>query len=243
MGTAQAVLDRYADDTPYETLSKRFLESDRWTGDDPVLLLAEAAAATTGQRFGGIRSTVERFHDAFVSTGRVDSLASLAALDFEDDALVAAFGARRKRRVLLEAASILASRPEAADRTALRAWAAEADHYRYAEDPIGAISGVGPATFQYLRQLAGVDAVKPDPQVRRLITAIDAALGPSPLDTSTPLRTIASCEWLSLTTAYRPLEIDRIAWWTFTDADEREAVVATHRDRSLADGTGGGRED
>ena len=166
-------LEPYADGVPHAELARDFLEHRRWTGDEPLLLVAEAAASSTGQGFvDGIKPTVERFRDAFVATDRVTSFSALAAIDREDDDLVAALGAQRKRSVLIEIARVLADRPESDDLAALEAWAATADHYRYDEDPIGSISGVGPATFQYLRQLAGVDTPRPDPTAERLLEAV-----------------------------------------------------------------------
>ena len=226
MATVQETLDRYADGSPYAALAREFLELDRWTADDPVLLLAEAAASTTGQRFEtGIKPTVERFREAFVETDRIASYADLAAIDLDDEELIDAVGAQRKRQVLLEGAAVLAERPEDDDLAALKGWAASADLYRYQEDSIGEISGVGPSTFQYLRMLAGIDTVKPDPEVTRLVDEIDAALTDAPLDASEPLRAVASCEWLATNSEYRRIEIDRIAWWTFVDEAERAGAV------------------
>ncbi|WP_242509311.1 hypothetical protein [Natrinema altunense] len=227
--TVRAILEPYVDGVPYAELAADFREYRRWTGDDPVLLLAEAAASTTGQDFlDGIVPAVARFHEAFVATGPVDSFADLAALECEDEALAAAFGAERNRRVLLEAARVFANRAEIDDLDALVAWASEANHYRYADDPVGSIAGVGPSSFQYLRQLAGVETIRPVPAVIALIDAIDDELASSPLDTATDLRTIASGEWLSITSPYTALEIDRLAWWAATDPDEREAVARRH---------------
>ncbi|ADB60244.1 hypothetical protein Htur_1356 [Haloterrigena turkmenica DSM 5511] len=225
----QSVLYWYAEGVPCAELAAAFRERRRWTGDDPRLLLAEAAASTTGQRFlGGVKPIVERFREAFVATDRIESLADLAAVDLEDDALVAAVGAKRKRHVLLEAAAVLAGRPESEDLGALVAWAETADHYRYDEDPIGEIAGVGPSTFQYLRQLAGVETIRADPAVVRLLDAVADDLESSPLDTASDRRTIASGEWLALESSYSALEIDRLAWWTNTDADDRAAVLEVH---------------
>ncbi|SER57558.1 hypothetical protein [Natrinema salaciae] len=227
--TVQSVLDRHADGVPCGELAADFREHRRWTGDDPLLLLAEAAAATTGQGFvDGIEPTVSRFREAFVATGRVDSFADLAALERDDDDLVAVFGARRKRHVLREAARVLADRPEPDDLDALIEWASAADHYRYDTDPIGSVAGVGPSSFQYLRQLAGIETIRPVPAVVELIDAVDAELEPSPLDTGTALRTIASGEWLAIGSSYTALELDRLAWWTATDADERAAIREIH---------------
>ncbi|AXR79102.1 hypothetical protein [Natrarchaeobaculum sulfurireducens] len=235
MSSVQAVLDRYATGVPYEALARGFLSFERWTGDDPRLLVAEAAASTTGQRFvGGIEPAVSRFRAAFVETDRVESLADLATIDCEDDDLIAAFGAERKRHVLVETASVLADRSDGDDLATLRDWAAKADHYRYDEDPIGKITGIGPSSFQYLRQLAGVDAARADPTMVAFVDRVAADIARSdggdsvPLSTADARRTIASCEWLALSSSFRPIELDRIAWWLGTDPADRETAAAVH---------------
>ncbi|WP_207590610.1 hypothetical protein [Halomontanus rarus] len=230
MCRVQTVLDRYADGTPYEQLAAAFLDLERWTGDDPVLLLAEAAASTTGQGyFTGVKPTVERFRETFVDAGRAKTFDELAALRLEDDALVEVFGAERKRHVLLEAARVFAERPAADDLEALQSWAGSADYYRYDEDPIGRIGGVGPATFQYLRMLAGVDTAKPDPAVTSFVETVGDEIESPSLDASDPRRAVASCEWLAIASSYRTIEIDQLAWWLRAGADEREAALASQQ--------------
>lgn len=225
MSRLETVLDRYAEGVPYEALARSYLEFERPSGDDPLLLLAEAAASTTGQRYrSGIEPTVERFREAFVATERVETFRDLAGLAVDDEALIEAFGAQRKRRVLCEAARVLAERKEDDDFTSLCAWAAEADPYRYHEDPIGAISGVGPSTFQYLRMLAGIDTAKPDPQVTDFLETLASEVDTPYLDASEPLRAIAACEWLGIVTDYRAIEVDQLAWWL--DADEADRAAA-----------------
>ena len=221
------ILDRFADGVPYEELARNFLDRERCWGDNPVLVLATAAASTTGQNYTtGVKPTVEQFREAFVETGRATTFTALADIPLEDDALVEAFGAQRKRHVLLESARVLADRPEASDLEAVEAWAAQADLYRYDEDPIGEISGVGPASFQYLRQLAGIDTVRPDPQVTQFVGLLAEEVDSPFLDSADPLRTVASCEWLAMVTPYRLLELDRLAWWTFAEEEEREEAMA-----------------
>lgn len=227
MSDPQAVLDEYAEDVPVGDLAGEFLEFERPPGDDPVLLVAEAAASTTGQSYvEGIYPTVERFREAFRETDRVEGLSDVAALDHDDEDLVEAFGAERKRTVLCAIAEVIDERPEDDDLAALQGWAAEADHYRYDEDPIGDVSGVGPATFQYLRMLAGVDAVRPDPPLEALVEDVAASLDLEALAGATGLRAIAAAEWLSYETSYRMIEIDRIAWWVHTDPEDRDAALA-----------------
>ena len=239
MPSPQDVLDAYAEGVPYTDLTKDFLERRRW-GGDPVCLLAEAAAATTGQRYAtGIYPTVRRFREAFIETGRLQRFAELAALDLEDDDLIESFGAQRKRQVLIEAAGELADRVDSVgerdDRTdrrsdleSLQDWAFEADPFHYDTDPIGAIDGVGPGSFQYLRMLAGVDTVKPDPEVTQLLAAVADDASVPALYVDDPIEAVAACEWLAVVTSYRRIEIDRIAWWTFTDDEQREAVLSLH---------------
>ncbi len=226
MSTAEAVLERRADRIPYEALADAFLEFDRFTGSDPLLLIAEAAASTTGQSFtGGIQPTVERFRESFVESGWLTSLSDLASLTLEDDDLVEAFGAQRKRHVLLEVADRIDGRPEDGDLESLRAWAAEVDIYRYEADSIGGISGVGPSSVQYLRMLSGVDTVKPDPTIAAFLESIATEIDSPTLAASNPLRAIASCELLAAETSFRRLEIDRIAWWLGTDEAQRATAV------------------
>lgn len=224
MSSVQEVLDRYADGTQYEKTASTLLDGDRWSGN-PVVLLADAAASSTGQDyFAGVRPTVERFRETFVDGGRVESFTDLAALSAEDEDLVDVFGAERKRRVLLDGARVFADRPESG-LEAVEAWAAEAILYRYQTDPIGEISGVGPSTFQYLRQLAGVDVAKPDRELDELIETVASEVDSPYLDASESLRAVASCEWMAIVSSYRAIEIDQIAWWNFADEADREAAI------------------
>ncbi len=227
MSSLQDALDERATDVPYESLARSYREFDRPPGSDPIALLASAAAATTGQNYEtGVLPALERFRDSVIETGVATTYDDLAAMSPAEDPLPSVFPAERKRRVLLEGASVLANRREDDDLEALKGWAAEADVYRYDDDPIGAISGVGPASFQFLRQLAGIETAKPDPALESLLSTVaDVVDGPAAIDTTTPLRTMASCEWASLQTSYTMLEIDRLAWWLAADETTRESML------------------
>lgn len=230
MEQVRSVIDRYAEDVPYGELTRAYLDFERPPGDDPTLLVAEAAAATTGEDYRtGIYPSVERFRTEFVETGRLSTFGDVAELDPANETLRAVFKADRKRRTLVEMAGVIAERAKTDDLTALRDWACEADHYRYDADPIGSIRGVGPSTFQYLRMLAGTNVARPDTTLSAFVDDVDADIEAVSLDGSSPLRVIASCEWLAYTTGYDMLEIDRIAWWRYTEDEEREAVRSIER--------------
>ena len=227
MPSPQEELDRVAADVPYESLARSFLEFDRPAGDDPLELVATAAVTTTGQAATAVEPTLESFRTSVLEPAGVTSFADLADLGVDDAGLADAFGAERNRHVLLEIAAVLADRQEPTDLEALCGWAAEADAYRYDADPIGEISGVGPASFQFLRQLAGLETAKPDPALAALLEDVAAASGCDVIETDDPLRRLASCEYLALTTSYSMLEIDQVAWWLEADEGDRAAVAGS----------------
>ncbi|WP_435180480.1 hypothetical protein [Halorussus sp. AFM4] len=225
MSPIQHLIDEYADESDYAAKAEKFLNLDRWTGDDPLLLLADAAGTTTGQNyFNHVMPAVERFHEEFLESGRIDSLESLSRLDHDDEDLVEIFEAKRKRRVLIDGAGVIADVSGSDDLDRLQQWARDADPYNYTTDPFGSINGVGLRTFQYLRMNAGIDTVKPDIQVRRFVEAIADVIESPHLDASSDQAVLESCEWISAETGYRLIELDQIAWWRFADANERHAA-------------------
>lgn len=225
MPDIQELIDEYAEGVDYSSHAAKFLELTRWTGDDPLLLVADAAGTTTGQNyFDQVKPSVEAFQARFLDTGRLTSFAELAKLDQKNPSLPQIFEAERKRRVLIKGAEIFANMDGEDDLTRLQSWARNADPTIYTKDPFGQISGVGLRTFQYLRMIAGVDTVKPDIQVRRFIEALAEGTDNPNLDPSTDLSVLASCRWIAENTDYRMIELDQIAWWHFADANERHAA-------------------
>jgi hypothetical protein len=224
MSRIQDVIDEYAEDSEYTTKSEKFLNLDRWTGDDPILLLADAAGTTTGQNyFSHVKPSVETFREVFLETGRINSLDSLSKLDRNDSDIVQIFEADRKRRVLIDGAEAIADVTGSDDLDRLQRWARDASPDRYTEDPFGRINGVGLRTFQYLRMNAGVDTIKPDIQVKRFVEAVAEEIETPHLDGSNDQAVLKSCKWIANETEYRMIELDQIAWWHFSDADERHA--------------------
>lgn len=219
-------VDEYASDVEYTAHAEKFLQLDRWTGNDPLLLLADAAGTTTGQNyFDHVKPSVEAFGDHFLKSDRITSFADLASLDQQDSTLQQIFEAQRKRRVLIKGAERLAEIDSETDLARLQRWAQQANPYDHSDDPVGRIDGVGLRTFQYLRMIAGVDTVKPDIQVRRFIESLADETGNANLDPSRDSTVLESCEWLAGVTDYRMVELDQIAWWHFSDATERHAAT------------------
>ncbi len=225
MPILQERIDGYAKEVEYTAHAAKFLQLDRWTGDNPLLLLADAAGTTTGQNyFSQVKPSVEAFQEQFLDTGQISSFSELATMDQQDPTLTEIFEAQRKRRVLIMGADVFANIDAEHDLGRLQQWARDADPTTYREDPFGRITGVGLRTFQYLRMIAGIDTVKPDIQVRRFIEALAEATDSPHLDASTDRAVLESCQWISEETSYRMIELDQIAWWHFADATERHAA-------------------
>jgi len=97
------------------------------------------------------------------------------------------------------------------DRGALRCWATGSCLENWKEDPIGRISGVGIATFQYLRMMGGIDTAMPDKIVRRVVRQI---LDEADLDmpTEKDMELINTIECMARVSGYRPIEICWMTW-------------------------------
>lgn len=218
----QDVLDEYAADASpeYRNHAEKFRRLDRWTGSDPVLLVADAAGSASGLNYKNIvKPHVEQFRERFVETGDVTTLADLAELE-SDPKFAAEFTVGRPN-IVYEVPQALLERTdsETDDLTLLQTWARNADPERYRTDPIGSISGIGIATFQYLRMIAGVDTAKPDIQVEKFIEELRKDHPSFELCTDSKTDVLQSCRWLSEQSTYSLVEIDQIAWWTFTDTE------------------------
>lgn len=109
MSNFQETIDEYAAEVEYTAQAEKFLNLERWTGDDALLLLADAVGTTTGQNyFTHVKPSVEAFQTQFLDFGRVTSFADLASLNQQDSTLRQIFEAKRKRRVLIVGADALA---------------------------------------------------------------------------------------------------------------------------------------
>lgn len=215
--TVEQVLERYANEAAPEYLkhAEKFRNLDRWTGPDPVLLIVDAAGSASGLNYADIvKPNVEEFRREFVDTGKVESLADLAELE-DDPEFEEKFTIGRPNIVYDVPQNLLKeydSRRD--DLEILKEWAETADPESYRSDPVGRVGGIGLATFQYLRMLAGAETVKPDIQVRRFVEELEEEYTWDGLETDSALDLINSCQWLADHSSYSMLEIDQIAWWT-----------------------------
>ncbi|MWV40570.1 hypothetical protein [Natrialba sp. INN-245] len=225
--TVQQILDKYADDAPqYRAHASKFQDLDRWTGADPKVIIADAAGSATGLNYENIvKPNAEAFRDQFIESGRVQSLEDLAELE-HDPEFAESFTIGRPNIVYDVPSALLEdAKPGADDLDLLQTWAENADPEEYRSDPVGEVHGIGPATFQYLRMIAGADTVKPDIQVDKFISELEAAHPEFDVDSSSDGKLIESCRWLAAHSTYSMIEIDQIAWWTFS---ETESLSSTH---------------
>lgn len=223
----QQVLDEYADDAPqYREHAAKFQNLDRWTGSDPKVIIADAAGSATGLNYENIvKPNVEAFRERFIQSGDVQSLADLAELE-HDSAFAEDFTIGHPNIVYDVSSALLENAdPGADDLEILQTWAENADPKQYQSDQVGSVHGIGPATFQYLRMIAGADTVKPDIQVEKFINELESDYPEFDLDSSSKIDLIDSCRWLAAHSTYSMVEIDQIAWWTFS---ETESLSNTH---------------
>jgi len=223
----QNLLDEYAERAApqYSQHAAKFQELDRWTGDDPVMLIVDAAFSSSGLNYkDSVKPAAERFQRQFVEEGVISGLDDLRKLRDDPD-YSEEFGAGRPELVWKIAETLLEHGEDGADDlTILQSWADNADPLD-TDDPIRDLHGIGLATFQYLRMIAGADTVKPDIQVERFIEEIDKTYSDLSLDTHDKEALFESCQRLAENSDYSLIEIDQIAWWVGTDT---ESIEGTH---------------
>jgi len=222
----QNALDEYAERAApqYIQHATKFQELDRWTGDDPVMLIVDAAFSSTGLNYKeAVKPAAERFQQQFVEEGAASTLADLRSLRNDPD-YTEQFGTGRPDLVWRIAETLLKHGDDGADDLSiLQSWAENADPLD-TDDPIRDLHGIGLATFQYLRMIAGADTVKPDIQVERFIEEIDETYSDLSLDTGDKEAVLESCQRLAENSDYSLIEIDQIAWWVGTDTESIEGA-------------------
>jgi hypothetical protein len=180
----------------------RFLRTERW-GGCVVLMVVDAAFTSIGLNyFTAVVPRVETFSKRFVVSRRIRNLKELAEADINE--LREVWRNRRSWAIAKGIASYLSTLSED-DKTALRAWAANARLENWWEDPVGRIKGVGLVTFQYLRMMGGVDTVMPDKIVKRVVNGILVKAGLESVEDD--MEFIKKAEQVALACGYRPIEL------------------------------------
>ena len=150
------------------------LQGKRWNGN-AVLIVVDAALDSIGLKyFQIVVPRVRRFWGEYLKTGEITSFRDFSKLSSHDSRLRGIMNNERCWRVAISVCKILDQiRTEeklSSDFAALKFWAERANHEKWRRDLIGAISGVGLITFQYLRMQAGVDTTMPDKIIKRAAT-------------------------------------------------------------------------
>jgi hypothetical protein len=185
----------------------RFLRTERW-GGCVVLMVVDAAFTSIGLNyFTAVVPRVETFSKRFVVSRRIRTLRELAEIDINE--LREVWRNRRSWAIAKGIASYLSTLSED-DKTALRAWAANARLENWWEDPVGRIKGVGLVTFQYLRMMGGVDTVMPDKIVKRVVNGILVKAGLESVEDD--MEFIKKAEQVALACGYRPIELCWMTW-------------------------------
>jgi hypothetical protein len=205
----QAVVDRYM--APCDGLRshcERCLATQRW-GGSVTLMLVDAAFMSIGLNyFTAVVPAVAQYEE-WMNEGRAPrNLRELSVLSYEDVAPL--WKNRRSWHMARDAAACIVNDTDD-DTAALRTWAAIAPLETWPRDPVGAVTGVGINTYQYLRMMGGVDTSMPDKIVRRVIADIVSEAG-TPLPTTGDLELIATIGRIAGATGYRPIELCWMTW-------------------------------
>lgn len=194
---------------------QRCFTGKRW-GGNAVLIVVDAALDSIGLKyFQIVVPRVRRFWEEYVQRGLIASFDDFSKLSSQDPRLRDIMNNERCWRVAIDACKVLGEtrRKESlsSDYAALRVWAETSDYERWWEDPIGAISGVGLITFQYLRMQAGVDTTMPDKIVKRVVGRVFA------IDAVDDLEFIKKMEYLSKEIGYSQTFICWAIWLKESD--------------------------
>jgi hypothetical protein len=184
----------------------RCLKTERWGGSVVLMVVDAAFTSISLNYFTAVVPKVKEFNEKFVENGRIKNLKDLSKADVNE--LRTVWRNKRSWIIAKDIASYLSAIGD--DKSALRAWARNANLQIWREDPIGRIKGVGLITFQYLRMMGGIDTVMPDKIVKRVINEILEKAGDEPVNNE--LEFVQKAEEVALTCGRRPVELCWMTW-------------------------------
>ena len=226
------IIDKYMSRTSgLKEHCDRCLRTQRWNGN-VVLMVVDAAFTSIGLNyFTAVVPSVMKFEEELVTTGKIQNLGDLGAVQLDYPQLV--WRNRRSWQVARDVASYLhnlAVTENLDDRGALRYWATNSCLEKWWQDAIGKISGVGITTFQYLRMMGSIDTAMPDKIVRRVVRQIlDEAETAMP--TEKDLELVSTIERMARLSGYRPIEICWMTWLIQSEGN----VIRMEKYRKLLD--------
>lgn len=126
------------------------------------------------------------------------------------------------------------------EESGIKVWAEYADAFKHAPklDPyVGAVSGIGPALFAYLRMRCGADAIKPDSRVGNVLAALGFP------HTSDEHSRLVLAEAVAQAAGIGLLELDQLLWWaeetkpwlSWTQGGQTEPETEAGRAARIAD--------
>jgi hypothetical protein len=196
----------------------RCLDTGRWDGSI-LLMIVDCSFTSIGlSYFHSVVPGVERFRKQFLDTGRMHNLDDLPGADENDLRNLW----KNKRSWIMGKAiashfAILKRENDLNDRATLRHWAKSASLDDWRADPIGAVTGVGINSYQYLRMMGGVNTVMPDKIVKRVINGLLIEAGEKVPQTDIDF--VKTVEDLGPILGYRAIELCWMTWLVQSEAD------------------------
>jgi hypothetical protein len=196
----------------------RCLNTERWDGS-VLLMVVDASFTSIGlSYFHSVVPKVDLFRKQFLIPGKIQKLDDLPLAD--DSELQSLWKNRRSWLMAKAIASYFAAlkkQHRLNDRETLRLWAKTAGLEGWEANPIGAITGVGINSYQYLRMMGGTDTVMPDKIVKRVINGIFEEAGEEP--PRTDIDFVKTVERLGPEMGYRAIELCWMTWLIQSEAD------------------------
>ncbi len=141
----------------------------RW-GGKAVLIILDACLDSTGLNyFTVVVPKVNYFREKYVDSGVVSKCDDFKKISEKE--LLSMFKNERVWKAMKEICGFIAERNISGDEIkTLKDWAENADPFKFKNDEVGRINGVGISTFQYLRIQSGVDTIMPDKIIMKWIS-------------------------------------------------------------------------
>ena len=141
----------------------------RWDGNAVLIILDSCLDSTGLNYFTVVLPKVNYFREKYVKNKRITKCSDFSRI--KENELISLFKNKRVWEAMKAICKVISKKDcKKGDMEALKEWAKKADPFKFKEDEIGRIKGVGISTFQYLRIQSGIDTIMPDKVIMRWIT-------------------------------------------------------------------------